>query len=129
MPTQPKQKGYMCPRCLFPACACGAPRPPWTQNRVTVKPIWQCDACNNIIYCCTCKYNSGHLTCCVAAEMPRAGARIAHADTCVFRLIMFVASCSYAGDSCTCVEVDSRNKYTLMMTATSMISAAIVIMK
>ena len=45
MPTQPKQKGYMCPRCLFPACACGAPRPPWTQNRVTVKPIWQCDAC------------------------------------------------------------------------------------
>ena len=45
IPTQPKQKGYMCPRCLFPACACGAPRPPWTQNRVTVKPIWQCDAC------------------------------------------------------------------------------------
>ena len=45
MPSQPKQKGYMCPRCLFPACACGAPRPSWTQNRVTVKPIWQCDAC------------------------------------------------------------------------------------
>ena len=45
IPTQPKQKGYMCSRCLFPACACGAPRPPWTQNRVTVKPTWECDAC------------------------------------------------------------------------------------
>ena len=78
---------------------------------------------------CTCKYNSGHFTCCVAAEMPRAGARIAHAETSVFRLIMFVASCCYAGDSCTCVEVESRNKYTLRITATSMISAAIVIIK
>ena len=45
IPTQPKQKPYMCPVCLFPPCSCGAPIPPWTQNRVTVKPTWQCEAC------------------------------------------------------------------------------------
>ena len=45
LPTQPKQKPYMCPVCLFPPCSCGAPRVPWTQNRVTVKPTWQCEAC------------------------------------------------------------------------------------
>ena len=45
IPTLPKQTPYMCPVCLFPPCACGAPRPPWTQNRVTAKPTWQCEAC------------------------------------------------------------------------------------
>ena len=45
IPTRPKQTPYMCPVCLFLPCACGAPRPPWTQNRVTVKPTWQCGAC------------------------------------------------------------------------------------
>ena len=45
IPTLPKQTPYMCPACLFPPCACGAPRPPWTQNRVTAKPTWQCEAC------------------------------------------------------------------------------------
>ena len=79
--------------------------------------------------CCTCKSNSGRFTCRKGAELRRAGARIAHAETFVFRLIMCVASNCYAGDSCTCVEVDSREKQTLSITATSMISAAIVIMK
>ena len=47
IPTLPKQTPYMCPVCLFPPCACGAARPPWTQNRVTAKPTWQCDACRD----------------------------------------------------------------------------------
>ena len=45
IPTMPKQTPYMCPVCLFPPCACGWPRPPWTQNRVTKKPTWQCKDC------------------------------------------------------------------------------------
>ena len=45
IPTHPKLSPYTCPGCLYPPCACGAPRPPWTQNRVSVKPTWQCQAC------------------------------------------------------------------------------------
>ena len=45
VPTQPKQAPYMCFLCRWPPCGCGAPRPPYSQNRVSVKPTWQCQAC------------------------------------------------------------------------------------
>ena len=45
VPTQPKQAPYMCFLCRRPPCGCGAPRLPYSQNRVSVKPTWQCQAC------------------------------------------------------------------------------------
>ena len=45
VPTTPKQKPYVCPACLFPPCACGAPRPTSTKYRVTNRPTWTCGKC------------------------------------------------------------------------------------
>ena len=45
IPTQPKQKPYMCPVCQFPPCSCGAVRPQFNNYHVSVKPTWQCEAC------------------------------------------------------------------------------------
>ena len=45
IPTLPKQKPYTCLLCQFPPCGCGARRPPYSQNRVSVNPTWQCPEC------------------------------------------------------------------------------------
>ena len=45
IPTQPKQKPYMCPVCQFPPCSCGALRPQSRRYHISVKQTWQCEAC------------------------------------------------------------------------------------
>ena len=45
IPTQPKQKPYMCPVCQFPPCSCGAVRPQSSKYQISVMPTWQCAAC------------------------------------------------------------------------------------